>query len=260
MRRHAFAKILVAAFFGATIVPAAARAQDGEKPKTDQPKPDQPKPDQPKPDQPAPRRPDGGGGRGPGGGMGRMLEQAKDELGLSDEQMQKVRDLMGDMGETMRKIFEESQGDRDKLREKMQEHRDKMIGKVKEILTKEQGEKLDKYMADRPGGMGGFGGGGFGGGRMGGGGPSPEERAKRQADRAESILVLSQEEKGAVMPLVKKLLELRKTGTSELATKLSEHKKVSTDEKKKLDEAQAAVRDLLTVDNEARLVAIGILD
>jgi hypothetical protein len=115
-------------------------------------------------------------------------------------------------------------------------------------------------------------------------GPDPERMKKRLLEQAEKELTLSPDEKAAVVPLIQKLLDVRaevriasekrrsdfkeyvrKTDGStdaqkaEIAARLADYRKAVEEDKKKVKDAEAALREVLTVDNEAKLVGIGVL-
>jgi hypothetical protein len=229
--------------------------------------------------QPGPGGPGGRGGRGGPGGRFRLpIDEYKKELNLSDEQVKKLEDINDEMIEDFRKGQKEMQesGDFDptKIREKMQEGRKKIREKISGILNDEQKQKFadmmkkeDERMARGP--------------RF---GPDPERMKKTLYEQAEKELTLSPDEKAAVMPLVQKLLdvraEVRTAGEkrredfkqyvrkadgstdaqkAEIAAKLAEYRKAVESDKKRVKDAEQALREVLTVDNEAKLVGIGVL-
>lgn len=223
----------------------------------------------------------GGGGRGGRGGRGWgaiPVEELKKDLGLSDDQVKKLEALNDTVREEFRKAREEMQngGDFDpqKMRERMQEGRKKLQERISALLTDEQKAKYAEIVKKEDE-------------RMSRGpqfGPNPEQMKKRLFDQAEKELTLSPEEKAAVMPLVQKLLDVkaevrvagekrrdefktwvRKADSStdaqkaEIAAKLGDYRKAVEEDRKKVKDAEQALRDVLTVDNEAKLVGIGVL-
>lgn len=221
----------------------------------------------------------GGGGGGRRGGRMNMAEQLKPILNLTDDQVTKVKAIEEEFRSEFQKVRDEMQqgGDFQQMREKMQPLRQKMEDKVRALLTDEQKPKFDEWVKkeeerrQQGGGPGG----------RGRGGPSDKELA----DRAEKDLTLSPEEKSVVMPLVKGALEARTNarhandkrreelkkflkdvpGTTdaqkeEIAAKLKELRKAAEADAAKIKEAQDKLREVLTPDNEAKLIAMGILD
>lgn len=244
-----------------------------------------------------PPAPDGGGGgggnnrrqRGGRGGMN-IADQLKDTLKLTDDQVSKVKAIEDDFRNEMQKQRDDmrnnqggEQPDWNKMRDKMNEMRKGMQDKVRAILTDEQKPKFEEWVKQQEERMSRFGGGPGGPGGPGGfgrRGPSDEELASR----AEKELTLSPDEKSAVMPLVKKVLEARTEarkaqetrredlkkflkdvpGTTdaqreEIAGKLKEIKKARDAEEAKIKEAENALREVLTPENEAKLIQMGIL-
>lgn len=216
----------------------------------------------------------GRGGRGGRGGFGGVSDQLKDTLDLSDEQVAKVKAIEEEQRTEMQKARDA--GERPNFMEAMKKTQEKIKG----ILTDTQKPKFEEWtkkMEERFNGMGG-GRGGPGGGRDRG------DRDKELADRAEKELTLTADEKAAVMPLVKKVLETRaesrKAGDTrreelkkflkdvpgttdaqrdEIATKIKDIKKAKEGEDTKIKEAENALREVLTPENEAKLMAMGIL-
>jgi Skp family chaperone for outer membrane proteins len=134
--------------------------------------------------QPPQGRGPGGGGPGGGGfgGMGdRLVERAKEQMGLDDAQVEKFKELTGEYQAKVGEIFRAIQGQgREGFRDAMQKMQEELTGltdKLKEGLSDEQKEKLDELMrqfrnpfGNRRGGGGnrrGGGGGGGGGGNDG---------------------------------------------------------------------------------------------
>jgi Spy/CpxP family protein refolding chaperone len=219
----------------------------------------------------------GGGGGRRGGGMMNITEQLKTALDLTDDQVKKVQAIEDDMRAKMREMFQG--GDRSQMQEQMTAAMEKVKTDVKAILTKEQEPKFDEWVKGMEERRNQFGRGGPGGGG------DPKAREKRQYDEAEKALTLSPEEKSAVMPLVKKLIEARsearqaadknrqdlvallkaKPGTTdaektEITAKLAEFRKAREADTAKVKAAADAIKEVLTVENECKLVSIGILD
>ncbi|HZS49697.1 MAG TPA: deiodinase-like protein [Bryobacterales bacterium] len=83
----------------------------------------------------------------PGGPL-MALRQNLQKLDLSDEQKQKVRDLMMEMQGKARDL-RESAGNPDEMREKMQGLQEELRDRLKEILTPEQQQKLRDLMGEQ---------------------------------------------------------------------------------------------------------------
>jgi hypothetical protein len=108
---------------------------------------------------------------------------------------------------------------------------------------------------------------------------------KRLMEQAEKELALTAAEKQAVLPLIQKVLDARAeartsyekrkeeftdfakkatgqddAGKAAIQKKLDEFRRAREADQEKVKDAEAALRDVLTIDNEAKLVALGILD
>ena len=82
----------------------------------------------------------------------RQTEQLKELLGLNKEQEKQIYDLNLESGKQMRALREENRNNGsgfEGMREKMGEIRNKQNTKMKEILTKAQWEKYQKYLEER---------------------------------------------------------------------------------------------------------------
>ena len=95
--------------------------------------------------------PGGPGGFGGGGPLGVLRdEQAREELGITDDQMQKIQDIQRRQGERMRDMFsglrDLSDDERRErfadLREKMQEQQEELQKEVDEVLLPQQRDRL----------------------------------------------------------------------------------------------------------------------
>lgn len=231
------------------------------------------------------RAQDQGGGPGGGrGGRGRnrpsMADQLKDAIGLTDDQVAKVQGFEDAMRAEMQKARDDNQGgDWSAMRDKMQAMRTKVQDQIRGILTDEQKPKFEDWVKKQDERRRNWGGpGGPGGMRM--HGPSDKELL----DRAEKELTLSPDEKAAVLPLVKKVLDARTEarkahdariedlkkflkdvpGTTdsqreEIAAKVKELRKARDEDDARIKAAQSALSEVLTPENEAKLIAMGIL-
>lgn len=122
----------------------------------------------------------GPGGGGPGGGFGamseRLVETAKEQLGLDDAQVEKFKQLTSEYQAKAGEIFRSIQGQgREGFRDAMQKMQEELTGlteKLKEGLSEEQQKKLEELIRQFRNSFGNRrrGGGGGGGNRGGGGG------------------------------------------------------------------------------------------
>lgn len=88
--------------------------------------------------------------RGPGGpGRGDQLAMMKEHLGLTDEQVAKLKPILEEQQKEMRALGQ------DATREQRQELRKKYEAQIKAVLTPEQVAKLDSMPRRGPGGPGG---------------------------------------------------------------------------------------------------------
>lgn len=109
----------------------------------------------------------GGFGRGfgmgpPSGAMLLGMEEVRTEIGTSDEQNQKIEDLLADVREKMRSAFGDFQGLRDlseeerekriaEFRQKAEEVNKEADAKIAEILDEKQAERLNQLRLQREG-------------------------------------------------------------------------------------------------------------
>lgn len=246
-----------------------------------------------------PGGPGGPGGRGGGGpfGMGRFFDQAvedmKNEVGLSEEQVKQAKTIFDEAQQNGQKMFEEMRGqgfggfDMNKIRETFESQWNDVKTKLGGILTDEQKPKFEAYAKQREEMINGFmsrfgmGGrrGGDGGGD-GGGGRTPEERMQRRTQRALEALALDSEEEQVVEPILKQILEAQvaldqknrenaeaiqnalkdEDLTSEGIGPAVEKARAERDElEKKISGLQPQLRELLTPKQEAAMVAQGVL-
>jgi len=205
------------------------------------------------------------GGRGMRGFMD--ADAMKKQLGLDDAQTEKMKTLMTEMRENMRKLREEGGGGRggwEKMREGMQNMRKKMD----EILTPEQREKYKKIQEERRGRFGR-------GGRRNAG-----QDFKRLRTEAIKSLALSEEESAVLVPLLDGVIETRKllkaeaekrrktflekvratSDEAELASLLKEFRAAKAADTATLKKSQTKLVEVLTPTQEAKLVAFNLLD
>jgi hypothetical protein len=241
----------------------------------------------------------GQGGQGQGGQGGRrgrggqqqqrqtLADQLKPIVNLTDDQVTKVKALEDEQNQAMQKLRAEQQGDRNAMRQKMQDSQTKLRADVRALLTTEQQPKFDDWTKQQDArrqqrgqrGQNGQNGQNGRGGRN----NDPAARNQRRIDEAMNALVLSPEEKSAVLPLVKKVVEVRQEtrdagqkrteelaafikdkgnspeDKSSIAARLNEIRNAVKTDDAKLKAAQDALREVLTVDNEARLCTLGLL-
>lgn len=233
---------------------------------------------QPAPEGEQPRGDEGEGRRrGQRGGGGRMfgplgdVDRLKEELGLSDEQVKQIEDLQGVMREQMQKMRDEMREggfDPRTMRDRFRAAREEVEGKLETILTPEQREKMTalRERMQREGREG------RGRGR--------EELGRRLREEAVKALALSTEEQAVVLPLLDAVFETRRLLTQEqerrrqellekvrsagqgeeLAKLLEEYRAAREADKAQLTLAQNQLREVLTVEQEAKLVGLNVLD
>jgi Spy/CpxP family protein refolding chaperone len=169
----------------------------------------------------------------------------------------------------MRDAFQQMRQNGGFDRQAMRDMRDKMTAKMNEILTPEQQKKMEELRSQRRGRFG------RGGGR-GRGGPNPA-RLRQEAVKA---LNLNEEASAVVLPVLDKILAAQTAAreslrtqqqalqqkaagdvtTDELKAQLDAFRKARKDAQDKLASARAELQELLTLQQEAKLVALGILD
>jgi Spy/CpxP family protein refolding chaperone len=281
MKRTLIRALLVFAISAPFGLPVMAQDQpdSGAKPEAkpeEKKKDDGQKPDQGGGDQGGNRGDRGGRGGGPGGGGGGRrgfgmipVDRLKELLDLTPEQVQKLEDIQ----EEVRTRFREMRDSGGDMRSMMQEMQTKIRDKIRGILTDAQKPKFDEFVKQQDERM-------RNGGGPGGFGRDPAQMKKRLMDDAEKALMLSADEKAAVLPLIEKAVDARtqtrtdgdkrreefltfvkKTSTpEEVKAKLEEYRKARESDQEKVKTAQKALRDVLTIEQEAKLVALGILD
>ena len=86
--------------------------------------------------------------KGKGPSVEDQIKQLTELLVLTAEQKPKVEALVKEQGEKLRAIFADQNTPQEDRRKKMTELRTELSGKIKAVLTKEQGEKYDKFIAE----------------------------------------------------------------------------------------------------------------
>jgi len=242
--------------------PAGVHAQDDAKPEE--------KKDEKKPEDSRPRR----------RMMGAQLpiEQLQKTLSLTDEQVTKLKALNEEAAESSSKNMKELAKDADmsKMRELMTKEWEDLKKKAREVLTDEQKTKFDEWSKEQEKNMR------RGARAMMG---DPETIKKKLYEDTEKDLKLTPDEKKVIMPLVQKVIdakaEARTNGDkrqqeltafvrkatgqddaskAEIQRKLEAFRAARADDQKKVKEAQDALREVVTTENEVQLVVHGILD
>lgn len=85
-------------------------------------------------------------GRGPS--AEEQLKQLTELLALTAEQKPKIEALVKEQADKLRALFADQNTPQEDRRKKMTEMRTEFSGKIKAVLTKEQGEKYDKFVAE----------------------------------------------------------------------------------------------------------------
>ncbi|MFA6469040.1 MAG: hypothetical protein WCW35_09085 [Bacteroidota bacterium] len=78
-----------------------------------------------------------------------QLKQLQEKIGLTEEQMVKVKAIMQKAREEARAEFENSDGDREAMREKMMKRSEQTDEEIMKLLTKEQKKKYMEYRKER---------------------------------------------------------------------------------------------------------------
>jgi hypothetical protein len=134
----------------AFVAPNMARADDSKPadPKSDDQKKEDPAPTPPQKEDPGQGR--GNRQRGQRGQRGSMADRLKEALGLTDDQVTKVKKIEEEARAADKKAHEndpkEQAPDRSKMRDRMKEVNDGIIAKVRDVLTDEQKTKLDDFL------------------------------------------------------------------------------------------------------------------
>ncbi|MCO5170317.1 MAG: hypothetical protein M9894_28610 [Planctomycetes bacterium] len=230
----------------------------------------------------------GRGGFGGGmGGMGLPLEQLQRELGLTPEQVKEVEAINQELREKGRTLMREAfqSGNPGAVREQIQKMFEEGFERLEGTLDAEQKEKVKAVraqMAERMQNMQGrMREGGAARGRGGEGGPMGRGNTRqRLKDEALRALALTDEELAVVGPLLDTCLETREllmaegetrrqsflqkareTTDAEALGKLLDQFRVSREQDKAtVKQAMDQLREVLTVEQEAKLVGLGVLD
>ncbi|MBI4614821.1 MAG: hypothetical protein HY720_14515 [Planctomycetes bacterium] len=236
----------------------------------------------------------GRGGRFGEGGAGRFegmaqawMGRLKEELGLTDEQAAKVQEILTGTQTEMQELFRgmrEGGGnqDWDSIRQKMTEMWTGVAGKVEGVLDDSQKEKFKALVQDMQDrnpffrGEGGRGSVPTGPEGRGGRGESPE----RRVERAMTALALTPEEPSILKPMVEEIEKLRADraamdearqalvaaldgGAADeetLKARLADFRKIREEREAALAAKRAELQELLTLQQEARLVELGVIE
>ena len=79
-----------------------------------------------------------------------MVDELATTISLSDDQKTQVSDLYFAHFEEARELMEEHEGDREGHREAMEDLREEFDDQVKDLLSKDQVEKFEKFIKNRP--------------------------------------------------------------------------------------------------------------
>ncbi|MBX3467805.1 MAG: hypothetical protein KF878_13050 [Planctomycetes bacterium] len=229
----------------------------------------------------------GRGGQGGGfGGMGLPLEQLQRELNLTPEQVKELEAINQEMREKGRTLMRDAfqSGNPGAVREQIQQMFEQSFERLEGTLTPEQKEKakavrqqLTERMQNMQGRMREGARGRGEGGPMGGPRGNTRQRLKDEALRA---LALTDEELAVVGPLLDTTLETREllmqegesrrqqflqkareTTDAEALGKLLDQFRLSREQDKAtVKQAMDQLREVLTVEQEAKLVGLGVLD
>jgi len=102
---------------------------------------------------PADHPPGEHGERGGSGMRGDRVKQLTEALGLTEEQVAKIKPIVAEEGAAMKAIFDDKSLERDARREKLKAVRESFAPKYEAILTPEQKAKFEKMKSMRgPGG------------------------------------------------------------------------------------------------------------
>jgi len=258
----------------ALLLPAAPAAGQDAEPEMDAPEAEEPGDDEPGATR---ERGDGDERRRRRGGRGmRMfelpIERLREPLGLSDEQVSQLQTLTAELrekGEGLRELFQS--GDYEAAREQMRSLREEMRTGLGEVLTEEQQEKMRELRRDMGRRGRGFGRGGRGG---------REAARDRLREQAVDALALGEEEAAVVLPLLDTVLETRtlllqereerrqdflekvrkETDPDALQALMTDYREAKAADRQATEDAMEQLRQVLTLEQEAKLVGLGVLD
>ena len=228
----------------------------------------------------------GQGGGGMGGMMGgmadRLMEGLVTELGLTADQQTQAKKIMDETQSAMQEAMAAARetGDWAGIRDAMTKAWEGSSTKLREILTPEQQTKYDEYRQQMQRGFGGMG--GMGGGRDRG----ARDRGERRGgvdERLRAILAdlkLSEDERLVLESQIRAVLEAQEAERRSLDSAREKLRGLTRDGgapeavtvamqavrdaekagRKRVTEAQAGVRELVTQQQEAVLLAHGALD
>jgi Spy/CpxP family protein refolding chaperone len=77
------------------------------------------------------------------------LKQLAEALKLTDEQKTKLAPVLKEEAEKLRAVFADTAGSREEKGKKFQEARKEIATKVKAVLTPEQADQYDKFLAEQ---------------------------------------------------------------------------------------------------------------
>jgi Spy/CpxP family protein refolding chaperone len=223
---------------------------------------------------PTPPTEEGRRGRGGRGGRGGLpIEQLKQELGLTPEQVATAEALSEEMRTAMREAF--SSGDMQGGRERIRGLFEETFTKLEAVLTPEQVEKAKAFRAQMNERMQR----GPGAGNPGGRGERGDRRP-RLREEALSALALGADEAAVVTPLLDAALQARETVRTDAETQrrqlletlkettdadavsklLEQYRAARSGDRSTIQQAQEQLREVLTLEQEAKLVGLGILE
>jgi Spy/CpxP family protein refolding chaperone len=271
---------LVAPLALATLLSCGGAAIAQDAPKPDAPKPEQPKADKKEEGREGRRNRRNRGRRGGRGFGGMDLGAMQKELGLTDDQMAKMKTMQQDAQKAGREMWQKMReqrengggGDRSSMREMFQKMRAESEKKLSEILTPEQMKKMKKFRENQRSRWQGR-------GRR-NRGQNRERNFKQLRDEALKALKLSEEEAAVLVPMLDGVLETKKllvaeaekrrkaflesvrktTGETELSALLKDYRSARAQDRATLKKAQNKLVEALTPEQEALLVAMNVVD
>lgn len=229
------------------------------------------------------------------GGPGGQFEQypkmiarfLKDQVDLTEEQSDRVETILRDafrdaMKRMIGRMGEEQPPAPEEGRKDMEDMREKIVGKIREVLDEGQRKEFEvlvKEFEQRAGQWERE--------RMSDPGRGatflfdrPLPSKDRTLVKAENVLILNEEEKKAILPLVEKVWTARQklvtdggerrrdlekavhggAKPDEIREKIEVARARETADREALEKAENELREVLTLEQEARLVAVAILD